>query len=93
MQLSLTYEHLLLEHKGDLSKKSPTLLGPMLIHVCKDFTYYHFFSSFLVEQRPQLSYIKAIVTDGGLTLENALSATFANAQHVRCFLHLEGNVE
>ena len=26
-------------------------------------------------------------TDGELALESALSATFANAQHVRCFLH------
>ena len=65
----------------------------MFIHVCKDIASYHFFSSFLVGQRPQLSSIKAFGTDGELALENALSTTFANAQHVRCFLHFKGNVE
>ena len=88
-----TYQHLLLQHKGDSSGKSPTLLGPVFIHVCKDFASYHFFSSFLVRQRPQLSSIKAFGTDGELALENALSATFANTQYVRCFLHFKGNVE
>ena len=88
-----TYQHLLLQHKGDSLKKSPTLLGPMFIHVCKDFASYHFFSSFLVGQRPQLRSIKAFGTDGELALENALSATFADAQHVRCFLYFKGNVE
>ena len=87
-----TYQHLLLQHKGDLSGKSPTLLGPVFIHICKDFVSYHFFSSFLVGQQPQLSSLKAFGTDGELALENALSATFANAQHIRCFLHFKGNV-
>ena len=88
-----TYQHLLLQLKDDQSQKSPTLLGPIFIHVCKDFAAYHFFTSFLVGQRPQLRSIKAFGTDGESALENALESSFVGAQHVRCFLHFKGNIE
>lgn len=88
-----TYQHLLLQLNSSPSQKSPTMLGPMFIHVTKDFASYHFFSSSLVGQRKQLSSIKAFGTDGELALENALEATFPNAQHVRCFLHFRSNIE
>ena len=52
-----------------------------------------FFASSLVGQRQQLSSLQAFGTDGELALENALMATFPNAQHVRCFLHFKGNIE
>ena len=61
--------------------------------MCKNFASYHFFSSFLVGKQLQLSSIKAFGKDGELALQNALSATFANAQHVRCFLYFKDNVE
>ena len=88
-----TYRHLLLQHHRDPEGKSPVMLGPMFVHVRKDFSTYHFFASSLVGQRPQLSSLKAFGTDGELALENALAATFPCAQHVRCFLHFRGNIE
>ena len=65
----------------------------MFIHVRKDFATYHFFSSTLVGQRPQLTSLLAFGTDGELALENALEATFPKAVHVRCFLHFRKNIE
>ena len=88
-----TYRHLLLQPRETSGSKPPVMLGPMFIHVRKDFTAYHFFSSTLVGQRPHLSSLKAFGTDGELALENALKATFPMAQHVRCFLHFRGNIE
>ena len=54
---------------------------------------YHFFTSTLVGQRRELASLQAFGTDGEQALESALSATFINAQHVRCFLHFRGNLE
>ena len=88
-----TYQHLLLKLKNDPSQKSPTLISPIFIHVCNDFSAYHFFTSFLVGQRPQLSSVKAFRTDGELALENALESSSVNAQNVRCFLHFKSNLE
>ena len=88
-----TYRHLLLRPRETPAGKPPVMLGPMFLHVRKDFTAYHFFSSALVGQRPHLSSLQAYGTDGELALENALKATFQNAQHVRCFLHFRGNIE
>lgn len=69
------------------------MVGPIFVHVRKDFSTYHFFSSSLVGQRRQLSSLQAFGTDGELALESAFTATFPQAQHVRCFLHFRGNVE
>ena len=69
------------------------MLGPMFVHIRKDFATYHFFTSTLVGQRRQLVSLQAFGTDGEQALESALSATFTNAQHVRCFLHFGGNLE
>lgn len=49
-----TYRHLLLQHRNT-EGKSPVMFGPLFVHVRKDFSTYHFFSSFLVEQHPQRS--------------------------------------
>ena len=55
----------------------------------------HFYTrpSRLIGQKPQLASLKAFGTDGELALENALSAAFPCAQHLRCFLHFRGNIE
>ena len=39
------------------------------------------------------SSLLAFGSDGELALEQALSATFPKAQHVRCFLHFQQNIE
>ena len=82
-----TYRHLLIESRENPGGQPPVLLGPMFIHVKKDFMAYHFFTSTLVGQRQQLSSLKVFGTDGELALENALKAIFPIAQYVRCFLH------
>ena len=86
-----TYHHLLLQHRGSAGK-SPVMLGPLFVHVRKDFSTYHFFSSSLVGQRPQLASLLVFGSDGELALEQALSATFPKAQHVRCFLHFRARI-
>ena len=75
------------------SSKHPTMIGPLFIHVKKDFTAYHFFSSSLVGQQPSLVNLRAFGTDGETALANALSASFSKAVHVRRFLHFKGNIE
>ena len=86
-----TYQHLMVSSKA--SSKHPTMIGPLFIHVKKDFTAYHFFSSSLVGQQPSLVNLRAFGTDGETALANALSASFSKAVHVRCFLHFKGNIE
>ena len=88
-----TYHHLLLQPQGNATGRSPVMIGPLFIHVRKDFATYHFFSSSLVGQRSQLSMVQAFGTDGELALENALATSFPNAQHLRCFLHFRQNIE
>ena len=88
-----TYRHLLLHPKGNPDGKSPVMFGPMIVHVRKDFTAYHYFLSSLVGQRQKLSSLQAYGTDGELALENALATTFPQAQHVRCFLHFRDNIQ
>lgn len=86
-----TYHHLMLSSKT--SSKHPTVIGPLFIHVKKDFTAYHFFSSSLIGQQPNLVNLRAFGIDGEVALANALSASFPKAVHVRCFLHFKGNIE
>ena len=88
-----TYSHLLLENQGSPKGVSPTMFGPLFVHVRKDYPTYHFFTSSLVGQRSHLTSLQAFGTDGELALENALKTTFPNAQHVRCFLHFRQNIE
>ena len=61
-----TYRHLLLQPRETSGSKPPAMLGPMFIHVHKDFTAYHFFSSTLVGQRQLPSSLKAFGSDGDL---------------------------
>ena len=86
-----TYKHLMLESRID--SKPPTMIGPMFIHVKKDFASYHFFFSSLIGQQPGLANVKSFGTDGELALANALKSCFPSAIHLRCFLHFKGNIE
>lgn len=46
-----TYNHLLLTW-GRNSMKHPSFLGPLFVHVKKDFAAYHFFACTLVSKQP-----------------------------------------
>ena len=87
-----TYRHMLLQKKTD-PHKHPAMLGPMFIHVKKDYPAYHFFALALVSRRPDLTQLHCFVTDGEAALVNALSTVFPHAIHLRCFLHFRGNIE
>ena len=87
-----TYGHLLLTMK-DRKLKHPTMIGPLFIHVRKDFSAYHFFASSLVSQRHELHQLQCFGSDGEAALVKAFSTVFSKASHLGCFLHFRENVE
>ena len=84
-----TYRHLLLKS----GEKHPYMIGPLFVHLKKDFAAYHFFASSLVGKRQELLQLKCYGSDGEAALVNAFSTVFPNALHLRCFLHFRGNIE
>ena len=87
-----TYRHLLLTAQQN-SAKHPVCIGPLFVHVKKDFSAYHFFASSLVGRRPALTGLRCYGTDGEAALVNAFTAVFPQAIHLRCFLHFRENIE
>ena len=85
------YRHLLLcdPHTG----QSPLLLGPILVHQRKLFRNYNYFFSTLNGLKQELTAVKAIGTDGEKNLVDAAIRNFPQAAHVRCFRHLQQNIE
>ena len=72
--------------------RSPVIMGPVLVHYRKQFCTYHLFST-LIGLQPKICSIQAIGTDGEKALIDALSQNFSHASQVRCFRHLQQNVE
>ena len=58
----------------------------MLVHYRKEFCNYNFFLSTLVGLNRGLDHVRAVGTDGELALVDAV-------KHVRCFRHLQNNIE
>lgn len=87
----MVYRHLLLEDKR--SGHSPLLLGPLLVHYQKLFRSYNYFFSTLIGLKPEVSAIKAVGTDGEKNLSDAVMRNFPEATQVRCFRHLQQNIE
>jgi hypothetical protein len=85
------YQHLMVCDKR--TGKSPWLLGPILVHYQKEFRNYNFFFSGLIGLRKALGSIKAAGTDGEQALIQALRHQFREAILLRCFRHLEKNIE
>ena len=85
------YQHLMVCDKR--TGKSPWLLGPILVHYKKEFRNYNFFFSSLIGLRKALGSIKAAGTDGEQALIEAIRHQFREAILLRCFRHLEKNVE
>ena len=81
-----TYRHMLLQKKNE-PHRHPAMIGPLFIHVKKDYPTYHFFASTLVSRCPDLANLRCFGTDGEAALVNALSTVFPHAIHLRCFLH------
>jgi len=79
-----TYRHLLLEPYGTPCGKQPTMIGPMFIHVQKDFGAYHFFTSTLVGQRTDAVTFEHSVQMGSKRWKMPYLLL---SQLLRCFLH------
>ena len=73
--------------------RSPVIMGPVLVHYRKQFCTHHHFFSTLIGLQPKICSIQAIGTDGEKALVDALSQNFSHASQVRCFHHLQQNVE
>ena len=87
----MVYRHLLLRDKK--SGRSPLLLGPLLVHYQKLFRSYNYFFSTLIGLKPEVAGVKAVGTDGEKNLVDAIMRNFPEADCVRCFRHLQQNVE
>ena len=84
------YQNLLIVNDRGLS---PWVLGPILVHYRKEFHNYNFFLSALLGLRPLLSNVQAVGTDGKKNLIQAIHQQFQNALQLRCFRHLQSNLE
>ena len=87
----IVYQHLLLLDRR--SDKAPWLLGPLLVHYRKEFKNYNFFFSTLFGLQRGIEGIKAAGTDGEKSLIDALHQQFREAILLRCFRHLQVNIE
>ena len=83
-----TYCHLLHTVQQN-TIKHPLCIGPLFVHVKKDFSAYHFFASSLVGRRPAFTDLRCY---GTAALVNAFAAAFPRATHLRCFLHFRKNI-
>ena len=87
----IVYKHLLL--KDSKSHNNPLVLGPLLIHHRKQFRMYNYFLSTIVGLQPKLTYVQVVGTDGEKALVDAIGKSFPHASQLRCFRHLQQNVE
>ena len=87
---ALTYPHLMIEDVT--TKKSPLLLGPVLVHQSTNFSAFNYFASTLVGCRPNLRHVLAFGSDGDKALVEAFTHNFAYAIQLRCFIHFRRNV-
>ena len=65
----------------------------MLVHYRKQFCTCHHLFSTLIGLQPTVRGIEAVGTDGEKALVEAWSQNFPHASQVRCFRHLQQNVE
>lgn len=85
----VVYQHLIVKDKK--SGKSPWLLGPILIHY-KEFRNYNYFFQ-LIGLLKSLTRVEAIGTDDERNIIEAAQQQFQEALLLRCFRHLQTNIE
>lgn len=88
---ALTYPHLMLQDVT--TKRSPLLLGPVLVHQSTSFSAFNYFASTLVGCRPSLRQVLAFGSDGDKALVEAFTHNFPFAIQLRCFIHFKRNIE
>ena len=87
---AVTYPHLMLQDV--ITKKSPLLLGPVLVHQSTNFSVFNYFASTLVGCRPKLRQVLAFGSDGDKALIEAFTHNFPYAIQLHCFIHFQRNV-
>ena len=85
-----TFSHLMLEDV--ITKKHPSLLGPVLVHQRMDFATFNYFSSSLIGFNKKLRNVHAFGTDGQDSIIDAFSHSFPSAVQLRCFIHFKKNI-
>jgi len=87
----IVYQHLLLQ--SNRTGKSPLMLGPLLVHYRKEYRSYNYFLSTICALNHKISAVKAVGTDGERNLDDAVLNNFHEATHIRCFRHLQQNID
>ena len=87
----IVYQHLLLE--SSRTGHSPLMLGPLLVRYRKEYCNYNYFLSTLCTLNRKVQAVKAVGTDGEKNLVDAVLDNFHQTAHIRCFRHLQQNVE
>ena len=86
-----TYRNLLLQCKR--TKKSPVMVGPMLIHYRKTFSTYLFFASCMISLNKNLRRLHAFGADGEAPLTDAFAHEFKKSIRLTCFNHVRRNIK
>ena len=76
-----TYKHLMLV--DTMSKKHPTMAGPILVHQRKNFAAFNYFASTLICFNKKLQQIQAFGTDGDVALVEAFTHNFPFAMQLQ----------
>lgn len=86
----IVYQHLLVENS---SGGSPWMMGLILMHYRKGFRNYNCFLSSLIGLKHTLANIRAVGTDSERALIAAISQQFRGALQLRCFRHIQADIE
>lgn len=85
-----TFPHFMLEDV--ITRKHPTILGPVLVHQRMDFATFNYFGSSLIGFNKKLCHLSAFGTDGQESLIDAFGHSFPEAIQLRCFIHFKRNI-
>ena len=83
----ITYKHHQL-----IVKKSPVLVGPMLIHQKKSMESYYFLASSIVGLCSQLNSLVAYGTDREKVKGDAFHIQLPQAKYLLCFIHVQNRI-
>ncbi|CAF1078926.1 unnamed protein product [Brachionus calyciflorus] len=90
----ITYRNLSLYHSGSIN--FPTFIGPIMIHLNKDYQSYHRFAvelkNFDKMHDNILSKIKCFITDDDDAIRGAFQQVFKNSEYMFCCNHLRKNL-
>ena len=84
-----TYKSLILENVAN--KKSPTLVGPTLIHMTRSYSAYCHLAAKLREVDNGIADLRSLATDGEPGLLKALKVFYPQTLLLRCSRHFRGN--